>query len=151
MKVIIDFVPNHVARQYYSDAKMAYVEDLGQKDNTSKAFDPNNNFYYIPGQTLCLQFGAQQEDFEYSEFPAKVTGNDCFSTCPGQNDWYETVKLNYGVDYVNGRTLHFDPWFPIHGRRCWISCFLGGKRDRRFRCDMAEMVPVEFWNWVTRR
>lgn len=75
MKVIIDFVPNHVARQYYSDAKMAYVEDLGQKDNTSKAFDPNNNFYYIPGQTLCLQFGAQQEDFEYSEFPAKVTGN----------------------------------------------------------------------------
>ena len=58
---------------------------------------------------MCLQFGAQQEDFEYSEFPAKVTGNDCFSTCPGQNDWYETVKLNYGVDYVNGRTLHFDP------------------------------------------
>ena len=52
MKVIIDFVPNHVARQYHSDAKVAYVEDLGQKDNTSKAFDPNNNFYYIPGQTL---------------------------------------------------------------------------------------------------
>ena len=60
MKVIIDFVPNHVARQYYSDVKMAYVEDLGQKDNTSKAFDPNNNFYYIPGQTLRLLLGAQQ-------------------------------------------------------------------------------------------
>ena len=148
MKVIIDFVPNHVARQYYSDAKMAYVEDLGQKDNTSKAFDPNNNFYYIPGQTLCLQFGAQQEDFEYSEFPAKVTGNDCFSTCPGQNDWYETVKLNYGVDYMNGRTPHFDPVPNTWAKMLDILLFWAGKGVDGFRCDMAEMVPVEFWEWA---
>ena len=127
MKVIIDFVPNHVARQYYSDAKMAYVEDLGQKDNTSKALILIIISIIYRGRLCAWQFGAQQEDFEYSEFPAKVTGNDCFSTCPGQNDWYETVKLNYGVDYVNGRTCILIR-FPIHGRRCWISCFSGRKK-----------------------
>ena len=98
--------------------------------------------------TLCLQFGAQQEDFEYSEFPAKVTGNDCFSTCPGQNDWYETVKLNYGVDYVNGRTLHFDPVPNTWAKMLDILLFWAEKGIDGFRCDMAEMVPVEFWNWV---
>ena len=97
---------------------------------------------------MCLQFGAQQEDFEYSEFPAKVTGNDCFSTCPGQNDWYETVKLNYGVDYVNGRTLHFDPVPNTWAKMLDILLFWAEKGIDGFRCDMAEMVPVEFWNWV---
>ena len=82
MKVIIDFVPNHVAREYHSDARLSFVEDLGQHDNTTKAFDINNNFYYIPGQPLQLHFGANQEDFEYSEFPAKVTGNNHFDAAP---------------------------------------------------------------------
>lgn len=148
LKVIIDFVPNHVARQYYSDARMTYIDDLGQRDNTSKAFDINNNFYYIPGQPLSLSFGAQQEDFEYSEFPAKVTGNDHFDACPGKNDWYETVKLNYGVDYVNGRTTHFDPIPDTWNKMLDILLFWAGKGVDGFRCDMAEMVPVEFWNWV---
>ena len=87
LKVIIDFVPNYVARQYHSDAKNPLMQDLGQNDQTHLTFDPNNNFYYLPGQTLQLHFGAQQKNFEYSEFPAKVTGNDCFSAHPGQNDW----------------------------------------------------------------
>lgn len=148
MKVIIDFVPNHVARQYHSDARVPYVEDLGQRDNTSKAFDVHNNFYYIPGQPLSLPFGAQQEDFEYSEFPAKVTGNDFFGTCPGKNDWYETVKLNYGRDYLNGCTGHFDPIPNTWTKMLDILLFWVGKGVDGFRCDMAEMVPVEFWNWV---
>lgn len=148
LKVIIDFVPNHVARQYYSDAKMTYIDDLGQKDNTSKAFDPNNNFYYIPGSTLSLPFGAQQEDFEYSEFPAKVTGNDHFDACPGQNDWYETVKLNYGVDYLNGKSKHFDPIPNTWTKMLDILLFWASKGVDGFRCDMAEMVPVEFWGWM---
>lgn len=148
MKVIIDFVPNHVARQYCSDARETFVDDLGQTDNTSKAFDIHNNFYYIPGQTLVLHFGAQQEDFEYSEFPAKVTGNDHFDAYPSRNDWYETVKLNYGVDYMNGRSRHFEPRPSTWGKMLNILLFWVGKGVDGFRCDMAEMVPVEFWNWV---
>ena len=127
LKVIIDFVPNHVARQYGSDARLTFVEDLGQKDNTSKMFDPNNNFYYIPRQTLSLPFGAQEEDFEYSEFPAKVTGNDRFDARPTNNDWYETIKLNYGVDYLNGRTTHFDPIPNTWGKMLEILLFWAEK------------------------
>lgn len=148
MKVIIDFVPNHVARQYHSDVKESYIEDLGQHDDTSKAFDRNNNFYYLPGQTLQLHFGAQQEDFEYSEFPAKATGNDCFHANPSRNDWYETVKLNYGVDYMSGKRYPAgaipDTWNKMRD----ILLFWADKGIDGFRCDMAEMVPVEFWNWV---
>lgn len=149
MKVIIDFVPNHVARQYFSDARHPFVEELGKTDNVSKAFDVNNNFYYIPGQTLTLHFDPQQEeDFDYSEFPAKVTGNNHFDARPGKNDWYETVKLNYGVDYVNGGIRHFNTIPNTWEKMLEILLFWAGKGVDGFRCDMAEMVPVEFWNWV---
>ena len=97
LKVIIDFVPNHVARQYGSDAKPEGVTDLGEKDDVTKAFSPNNNFYYIPDTKLegniDLHHGAAEP---YIEFPAKATGNDRFDAWPNSNDWYETVKLNYG-------------------------------------------------------
>lgn len=148
MKVIIDFVPNHVAREYHSDARLSFVEDLGQHDNTSKAFDIKNNFYYVPGQPLLLHFGPNQENFEYSEFPAKVTGNNRFDASPSKNDWYETIKLNYGVDYVNGGTGHFNPRPNTWAKMLDILLFWAGKGIDGFRCDMAEMVPVEFWNWV---
>ena len=152
LKVIIDFVPNHVARQYHSDAKEGYVEDLGQTDDATKAFDPNNNFYYLPGQTLTLRFDPQrEEDYSYSEFPAKVTGNDCFNAHPTRNDWYETIKLNYGVDYMNGHVGHFSPIPNTWGKMLDILCFWAGKGVDGFRCDMAEMVPVEFWNWAIPR
>ena len=149
MKVIIDFVPNHVARQYFSDAREPFVEDLGQTDNVSVDFDVNNNFYYLPGQTLTLRFDPQrEEDFAYSEFPAKVTGNDHFDAYPSQSDWYETVKLNYGVDYVRGGVRHFDTIPNTWGKMLDILIFWARKGVDGFRCDMAEMVPVEFWNWV---
>lgn len=148
MKVIIDFVPNHVARQYYSDAKPKKVKDFGENDNTEVAFDPDNNFYYIPNQSLELQFPVMHEEDAYKEFPAKVTGNDCFTNKPTVNDWYETVKLNYGVDYNNGRTNCFTPvpdtWLKMRD----ILLYWSAKGIDGFRCDMAEMVPVEFWNWV---
>ncbi|WP_280746648.1 alpha-amylase family protein [Parabacteroides sp. PF5-9] len=148
LKVIIDFVPNHVSRQYHSDAKEPFVEDLGQHDDTTRSFDPNNNFYYIPGQPLALHFGAKQEDFEYSEFPAKVTGNNCFSANPAKDDWYETIKLNYGVDYAHGGMAHFHDIPNTWVKMLDILLFWAGKGVDGFRCDMAEMVPVEFWHWA---
>lgn len=148
LKVIIDFVPNHVARQYISDAHPPYIEDLGMHDDTSKSFARNNNFYYLPGQPLTLPFGAQEEDYMYSEFPAKATGNDRFDANPTENDWYETIKLNYGVDYLHNGEKHFDPIPDTWVKMLDILLFWGEKGIDGFRCDMAEMVPVEFWHWV---
>ena len=149
LKMIIDFVPNHVARQYHSDAKPEGVTDLGENDNKELAFSAQNNFYYIPGQALQgnidLHINAPEA---YTEFPAKATGNDKFDAWPGINDWYETVKLNYGVDYVNGRSCHFDPIPDTWVKMRDILLFWASKNIDGFRCDMAEMVPVEFWGWV---
>ena len=147
MKVIIDFVPNHVARQYHSDVKPTGIEDLGVGDDPNMMFAPNNNFYYITRQTFCPQFDLGSGKDAYFEFPAKATGNDCFSAFPSGNDWYETVKLNFGVDYGNG-SKHFDPipdtWFKmVNILRFWAS-----KGIDAFRCDMVFMVPVEFWGWA---
>ncbi|MDR2384043.1 MAG: alpha-amylase [Tannerella sp.] len=151
MKVIVDFVPNHVARSYKSLMKPAYIEDLGQNDHTSCVFDPVNNFYYLPGQYLELQREEAEEDFDYSEFPAKVTGNDCFKDVPDRNDWYETVKLNYGVDYQNGNEKKFTPLPDTWKKMLNILLFWTDKGVDGFRCDMAEMIPVEFWSWVIPR
>jgi len=148
MKVIIDFVPNHVARQYGSDVRPPHVHDLGQNDNISKAFDPNNNFYYLTNQPFICCTDDNFSDTAYSEYPAKATGNDCFSPSPGPSDWYETVKLNYGIDFMNGWKTYYDPppdtWLKMRD----ILLFWAGKNVDGFRCDMAEMVPVEFWKWV---
>ena len=75
LKVIIDFVPNHVFREYKS-----------KTDNFS-----DENFYLLSDQLhLPESLGG-----EYYENPAKATGNNCFSPYPQINDWYETIKLNY--------------------------------------------------------
>ena len=149
MKVIIDFVPNHVARQYHSICKPEGVRDLGEDDNPQHGFDPQNNFYYCPGQSFSPYFdlyhGAEQP---YHEEPAKATGNDCFHHAPGVNDWYETVKLNYGVDYYAGRIGHFQPIPDTWDKMTDILLFWAGKGIDGFRCDMAEMVPTAFWHWA---
>ena len=113
LKVIIDFVPNHLAREYKGDFT-------------------DENFYILPNQ----KFVAPTENAcKYYEFPAKATGNDVFSPTPSLNDWYDTVKLNY--------TNH-DTWHKM----LKIMQFWCGKGIDGFRCDMAEMVPVEFWRWA---
>mgnify|MGYP004513178641 CR=1 FL=1 len=149
LKAIIDFVPNHVARQYYSDSKPDGVMDLGQQDNCTQAFSPLNNFYYIPNQPLSCRFDMTgTETGPYKEFPAKATGNDCFCAYPSRDDWYETVKLNYGVDYCGGMVKHFNPIPNTWNKMLDILLFWTGKGVDGFRCDMAEMVPVEFWHWA---
>ncbi|OHD57717.1 MAG: alpha-amylase [Spirochaetes bacterium GWF1_51_8] len=159
LKVIIDFVPNHVARFYQSDAKPKGVDDFGAKDDKTKKFDPNNNFYYIVDKPLVVpkydplgkDIKFTNEDGKFDENPAKATGNDQFTPTPGVGDWFETVKLNYGVDIQNNRKAYFD----VNGKKpdTWyksldILIYWAKMGVDGFRCDMAEMVPVEFWGWA---
>ncbi|HRF32729.1 MAG TPA: alpha-amylase family protein [Cyclobacteriaceae bacterium] len=156
LKVIIDFVPNHVARAYKSDAKPAGVKDLGEEDDTSVSFKASNNFYYLPGQTFqpparynpLANERANSEDKKFIEVPAKVTGNDQFTATPGVNEWFETIKLNYGVDIQNNRNKNFDPIPNTWVKMKDILVYWAQKGVDGFRCDMAEMVPVEFWQWA---
>jgi glycosidase len=150
MKVIIDFVPNHVARQYHSICKPEGVKDLGEDDDPQMGFDPQNNFYYCPGQRFTPYLDLYHGEAEpYFEEPAKATGNDCFHNAPGMNDWYETVKINYGLDYYAGRVGHFNPIPNTWSKMTDILLFWARKGVDGFRCDMAEMVPAEFWHWAT--
>ena len=153
LKVIIDFVPNHVARQYKSICKPEGVRDLGEDDDPTKGFEPEkNNFYYCPGQAFTPYFDLYHGEPEpYTEFPAKATGNDHFDNAPGRNDWYETVKLNYGVDYYAGGKGCFSPMPDTWQKMLDILLYWAGKSIDGFRCDMAEMVPAEFWKWATAR
>ena len=158
LKMFIDFVPNHVARQYLSIAKPKGVVDLGADDDKNQGFNPQNNFYYCPGQSLDLSpilesapslRGRAGGEAAYSEYPAKATGNDHFDNRPGMNDWYETVKLNYGIDYWT-HFGHFDPIPDTWKKMTEILLFWASKGVDGFRCDMAEMVPAAFWAYATR-
>lgn len=144
MDVLIDFVPNHVAREYHSTHKPKGVEDLGEGDHPEWAFSPLNNFYYIPGEPLTMDIDLKG----YQEYPAKVTGNDCFSSHPSKTDWYETVKLNYGVFYQGGGEKQFFPIPSTWKKMADILLFWASKKIDGVRVDMAEMVPVEFFQWA---
>jgi len=156
MKVLIDFVPNHVARAYQSDQKPDSVIDLGSADDTSQSFSPTNNFYYIPDQSFQVptdylplgEYDFPTKNGRFDEFPAKATGNDQFTETPTKDDWFETVKLNYGVDYQNNRNEHFDSVPDTWQRMLEILSYWTEKGVDGFRCDMAQMVPVPFWAWV---
>jgi len=157
LKVIMDLVPNHVARTYTSDVKPDGVRDFGQDDDKSKAFSPKNDFYYLPGQAFIVppgynpgggDFKSPLKDGWFDENPAKATGNDVFSAKPDINDWFETMKLNYGVDHLNNCTSHFDPVPPVWNKMHDILHYWSTKGIDAFRCDMVEMVPIEFWAWL---
>ena len=178
LKVIIDLVPNHVARRYNSISRPAGVRDLGEEDDASVEFHVDNNFYYIPGQPFQVPewkdgykpLGGEPHplaDGFFDENPAKWTGNGSRSPRPDFYDWYETVKLNYGI--APDGTKHFtelpsdfhkkdfkahfefwkgkkvpDTWVKFRQiAEFWIDFGVDG-----FRYDMAEMVPVEFWSYM---
>ncbi len=157
MKVIMDSIPNHLAREYKSLCKPYDVEEFGEYDNKDVSFSKDNNFYYCPNQEFVIPttnalLPSNPQILipsypQYQESPAKASGNDVFSPHPSVNDWYDTVKLNYGVDYQNNNAKHFDTipntWYKmLNVMRYWCEKGVDG-----FRVDMAEMVPVEFWRW----
>ena len=152
LKVLIDFVPNHVARQYFSDTKPTGVVDLGQNDDTNVNFSPTNNFYYLPGQTFVSPEAndGQKWSGTLHEFPAKVTGSGSITNTPDSNDWYETIKLNYGVNIFDG-SCHFAPLPTTWQQMLDILLFWSDKGVDGFRCDMAHLIPVEFWQWAIGR
>lgn len=178
MKVIIDIVPNHVARNYESTTNPEGTKDFGADDDTTKEYDVNNNFYYIQGERfkvpewqdgyLPLGGGANPlADSKFEEYPAKWTGNGSRLAQPRFNDWYETVKVNYGIrpdgtndfeelpeeyrqknyqahyEFWKDKTLP-DSWHKFRDIAIyWLDLGVDG-----FRFDMAEMVPVEFWSYL---
>jgi glycosidase len=156
LAVIIDFVPNHVARAYHSDMMPEGTRDLGSNDDNRVAFKASNNFYYLPGQSFQSPSGYRPlgnnqfptYDGKFTESPAKATGNDKFDARPGVDDWFEAVKLNYGVDYLDNRKTYFDPVPDTWTKMLDILIYWTNKNVDGFRCDMAEMVPVEFWAWA---
>lgn len=157
LKVIMDFVPNHVARTYHSDRKPEGVRDFGEDDDNTLAFSPENDFYYIPGQPLVIpggynpggdEFTSELKDGRFDENPAKATGDNVFNAYPSINNWFETIKLNYGVDYVAGYQTHFNPVPPLWHKMLHILSYWSDKGIDGFRCDMVEYVPFEFWGWL---
>ncbi|NWL16162.1 alpha-amylase [Pseudoalteromonas sp. Scap03] len=177
MKVIIDIVPNHVARDYHSISKPNGVKDFGEDDDTSKAYAKNNNFYYVPGESFKVPTSDSYQvlggnkhplaDGQFSEIPAKWTGNGARAPKPDINDWYETVKVNYGVKpdgSLDFPTLpkslenqdyraHYEFWQDKELPNSWykfrnIALYWLDKGVDGFRYDMAEMVPVEFWSFL---
>jgi len=172
MQAIIDFVPNHVARSYRSTVQPD--ADFGVKDDRGKFFDPQNNFFYLqpdsPGggaplrlptvrdgqlvSPTCKVLGKGDGRFHGELDHGKVTGNNVASWAPGANDWYETVKLNYGFDFTTGAREYPtaeqagkpvpDTWVKMDRVLAhWQALGVDG-----FRCDMAHMVPPEFWAWA---
>lgn len=178
MKVIIDIVPNHVARDYRSLSKPAGVEDFGVRDNKSVEYARDNNFYYVVGEEFSVPepqnnyrpLGGEAHplsDGKFLETPAKWTGNGSRLAQPKFDDWYETVKINYGVrpdgskdfpqlpsgyaqkdviahaQFWQGKDVP-DSWIKFRQiAEYWLEKGIDG-----FRYDMAEMVPVEFWSYL---
>jgi len=161
MRVMLDFVPNHVSRSYCSTIRPD--ETLGRNDDKNYFFHPHNDFFYLvdpPGQRLTLTAPTgwdpggldgnfPLEDGTKGRVP-RATGNNGTSVSPGVTDWYETIKLNYGYNFVNHST-HYDPVPPVWKKMDAILAYWQSKGVNGFRCDFAHWVPIEFWSYAIHR
>ena len=175
MKVIIDIIPNHVARKYEGKNNPEGVRDFGADDDVSVEYHRDNNFYYIPNTPFEIPdtdkpLNGESNpniDDKFHEFPAKWTGNGSRMAKPDRNDWYETVKINYGIRPDGSKDFpellpgfdakssqeHFDFWNDKSVPNSWIkfrdvALYWTAKGVDGFRYDMAEMVPYEFWSYM---
>jgi glycosidase len=175
LKLIIDIVPNHIARKYEGKNNPEGVKDFGADDNVNVEYDRNNNFYYIPKVHFEIPDGDiplngeknPMIDGYFDENPAKWTGNGSRKVKPDQNDWYETVKVNYGIRPDGSKDFpelpagfdqksyqeHFAFWQDKDVPDSWkkfksIALYWTAKGVDGFRYDMAEMVPYEFWSYM---
>jgi len=178
MKVVIDIIPNHIARAYEGKNNPKGVSDFGANDDKTVTYKKNNNFYYVVGENFkvpvwknnYLPLGGEKNvhaDGKFEETPAKWTGNGSRLAQPDVNDWYETVKINYGVkpdgskDFdelpegfdKKGYQEHVAFWQDKEIPDSWlkykeIALFWLDKGVDGLRFDMAEMVPVEFWSYM---
>lgn len=178
MKVIIDIIPNHIARNYKGSSNPKGVSDFGKHDDKTKVYSRDNNFYYIVGEKFKVPLwkngyqplGGEDHplaDGKFEENPAKWTGNGSRLAQPDANDWYETVKINYGVqpdgtkDFQElpegfnkkGYEAHVAFWKDKDVPDSWIkfkdiAFYWLEKGVDGLRFDMAEMVPVEFWSYM---
>ena len=137
LKVIMDYVPNHVSRDYGKVTSTSGHPVLGAEDDKTVHWKSENDFFYYPGQALTLPTPVPKGMKPYHEMPAMATGNNCYTPNPGVNDWYETVKINYG----DTRTATWDKMLDI--LLYWAAKGVDG-----FRCDMVELVPAEFMKWL---
>jgi glycosidase len=178
LKLLIDIVPNHVARRYEGKSTPAGREPFGAGDDPGHEYLRDNNFYYIPGQAFRVPesrdgyrpLGGEAHpmaDGKFEEMPAKWTGNGSRLAQPGFDDWFETVKVNYGVrpdgtpdfdllpeTYADkGPEAHYAFWEQKNVPDSWkkfrdIASYWLDMGVDGFRFDMAEMVPVEFWSYL---
>jgi len=178
LKVLIDIVPNHVARNYQSLTNPEGITDFGADDDKTVTYHKDNNFYYNPGEPFKVPewkngyqpLGGENHplaDGNFDELPAKWTGNGSRASQPDMNDWYETVKVNYGVspdgqkDFIElpegfeneDHKVHAEFWKDKKVPDSWekfkdIALYWTEKGVDGFRFDMAEMVPVEFWSYM---
>jgi glycosidase len=178
LKVIIDIVPNHVARNYQGLTNPEGIKDFGADDNKTVVYDVNNNFYYNPNEPFQVPdflddfqpLGGEKHllsDRKFDENPSKWTGNGSRLSKPDRNDWYETVKINYGISPEGKKDFnelpagfenenyekHFEFWQDKTVPNSWIkfrdiALYWLEKGVDGFRFDMAEMVPVEFWSYL---